>query len=265
MRRPPRRFDLFSIDQTKDESLNTRNSFIRSAIWVFAVFASAAVASVFGDALAAADDDVSLMSYSLGHQIGTDLVRHERPVDLDALARGLHDGSTGKASAYSDEELDAVLLTLKQQIVTTERADRIRGAPTLRHAGREFMAGNAAREDVKTLDSGLQYRVIRRGEGKRAAPTDRVKIRYRSWRIDGTVFHDSTQPESEPETMRVGELIRGLREALPLMGEGARWEIFIPPDLAFERRGPLADHTVVYDLELLAVGSGEAAGSEVTQ
>jgi FKBP-type peptidyl-prolyl cis-trans isomerase FklB len=244
----------------------SRSQNVRRACLGFVVLVVVGVASVFGNAGAATEDDeVSLTSYSIGHQIGMDLMRQKRPVDLAAVERGLGDGLNGREPAYSDEELDALLLTLKQQIVTADRVDRIRGAPTLRQAGKDFMAENAEREDVATLASGLQYRVIRDGKGKQPAPADRVQIRYRSWRLDGTAFHDSTLPESDPETMRMGTLIAGLREALALMGEGARWEIFIPPELAFGRRGPLADHTVVYDMELLAVVTSEATGSEGTQ
>jgi FKBP-type peptidyl-prolyl cis-trans isomerase FklB len=247
----------------EDDVLTFRTRIVQNALRTFTVLSVAIVAVDLGHADdESSNEDVSLTSYSIGHQIGMDLVRQDRSVDLAAVERGLRDGLKGAIPALPVEELDALVLGLKQQIVSTEREARVRGAPTLRQAGTRFMVENAEREEIAILDSGLQYRVIRAGKGKRALPTDRVQIRYRSWRLDGRVFHDSTQPESEPETMRVGELIRGLREALPLMDEGARWEIFIPPELAFGRRGPLADHTVVYDLELLAVVSGDTAGSE---
>jgi FKBP-type peptidyl-prolyl cis-trans isomerase FklB len=157
-----------------------------------------------------------------------------------------------------------LLVTLKREIVASERNDRIRGAPTLRNAGLAYMEENARREDVQSHESGVQYRVIQAGKGARPKAADTVRIRYKSWRLDGQAFHDSTTPDSEPETMRIQALIPGLREMLPLMAEGARWEITIPPDLAFGRRGPLADQTVTYDLELLAVIRDEATTSEAT-
>jgi FKBP-type peptidyl-prolyl cis-trans isomerase len=206
--------------------------------------------------------DTSRESYSIGHQIGMDVVRQSRHVDLDALLRGLQDGLAGHESAVPAAELDAVLLALKQGIVAAERSDRIGGAPTLRRASEAFMAENAQREGVVALPSGVQYRIIRPGSGPRPSAYDSVEVRYRSTRLDGTAFHDSTRPGSQPETLRVGELIAGLREVLPLMSVGARWEIFIPPQLAFGRRGPLADHAVVYELELLGVRASGAAVEE---
>jgi FKBP-type peptidyl-prolyl cis-trans isomerase FklB len=147
----------------------------------------------------------------------------------------------------------ALLLGLKRGIVAAEREDRLRPSTSLRRAGEEFLALNASEEGVVELASGLQYRVIRAGSGAHPGAQDRVRVRYRSTRLDGTAFHDSLREGAEPETLEVSGVIKGLGEALELMAVGARWEIFLPPDLAFGRRGPLADHTVVYDLELLGV------------
>jgi FKBP-type peptidyl-prolyl cis-trans isomerase FklB len=84
-----------------------------------------------------------------------------------------------------------------------------------------------------------------------------VKVRYRSTLIDGTEFHDSGRREGEPEALHVSGVIRGLTEALQLMREGARWQLFLPADLAFGRRGPLADRTVIYEIELVSIEAGE--------
>ena len=107
------------------------------------------------------------------------------------------------------------------------------------------------------LPNGLQYRVLQPGTGSRPSRADRVSVHYRSTLIDGTVFHDSRQSGGEPETIHVSGVIRGLSEALQLMQVGARWQLFIPPDLAYGRRGPLADRTVVYEVELLSIEPGE--------
>jgi len=201
-------------------------------------------------------------SYSLGHQIGVDLAREGREVDLEALRRGLEDALAGRAPALGDAERNALLLGLKRRIVAYERDKRIRGASSPRQAGAAFLAENARRPDVVALPSGLQYRVLRAGSGRRPGPDDRVTLRYRSTRLDGTAFHDSLREGARPETFRVSGLVRGLTEALQLMPEGSRWEIFLPPGLAFGRGGPLEDQTVIYDLELIAV---EPAGSAATE
>jgi FKBP-type peptidyl-prolyl cis-trans isomerase len=201
-------------------------------------------------------------SYSLGHQIGVDLVRQGSKVDLDSLRRGLRDALAGREPALPDEVRNALLVGLKRGIVATERDERIRGTSSLRKAGASFLADNRAKPGVVQLESGLQYRVIREGTGPRPSASDLVRVRYRSTRLDGTAFHDSMSDGHDSETFRVSTLIAGLGEALQLMPEASRWEIFVPPDLAFGRRGPLQDQTVVYDLELIEVFTAEANGPE---
>jgi FKBP-type peptidyl-prolyl cis-trans isomerase FklB len=226
-----------------------------------AALVGVAIAVVSSRAGAEPPADTARESYSLGHQIGVDLIRQGAKADPDAVAEGARDGLAGRAPAYPQDELDALLLALKRRIVAADGAERLGGAPTLRRAGEAFLADNALREDVIVRPSGLQYRVLRPGAGARPGPTDEVEVRYRSTRLDGTPFHDSTGPDRPPDVHRLGSLIPGLREALPLMAVGARWEIFLPPDLAFGRRGPLADQVVIYDLELLAVRSEDASTS----
>ena len=108
-----------------------------------------------------------------------------------------------------------------------------------------------------SLPSGLQYEVLRAGTGKRPSSNDSVKVHYRSTLIDGTEFHDSSRSKGEPEMLHVSGVTRGLTEALQLMREGARWRLFLPADLAFGRRGPLADRTVIYEIELVSIEAGE--------
>lgn len=185
-----------------------------------------------------------------------------RSVDVDGLRRGLRDAVDGRAAALSAEERNDLLLGLKRGIVATDRDARLRGAWSLRETGKQFMAENARREGVVVLESGVQYRVLHKGDGPRPGPDDRVSVRYRSTRLDGTPFHDSLRADAAPETFRVSAVIQGLGEALQHMPEGSRWEIFIPPDLAFGRRGALEDQTVVYDLELREVSRSATRNAE---
>jgi FKBP-type peptidyl-prolyl cis-trans isomerase FklB len=231
----------------------------RRAVLALVAVGSAMAACADGDPLA---DPARRVSYSLGHQIGADLAEQGGQVDLDALRRGLEDGLADRAAALPDDVRNALLLSLKQDIVARKRDDRIRGTSSLREAGASFLASNRLEPGVVALDSGVQYRIVREGSGRPPGAGDRVKVRYRSRRLDGAVFHDSMSEGSQPEVFVVGALIDGLIEALQLMPAGSRWEIFIPPDLAFGRRGPLQDHTVVYDLELIEVLEPGTAGLE---
>jgi FKBP-type peptidyl-prolyl cis-trans isomerase FklB len=198
-------------------------------------------------------DAADRASYSLGYQIGSDLERQAAEIDADALLRGLRDALGGTAPSIPPEEMNALLVGLKGKIETTQRQQNQQMAEKYRAEGEEFLAANAEKEGVVTLPSGLQYKVIRQGTGRSPGPSDKVNVRYRSTLIDGTEFHNSYRREGEPETLHVSGVIRGLTEALQLMREGARWQLFIPAALAYGRRGPLADRTVICEIELISI------------
>ena len=112
------------------------------------------------------------------------------------------------------------------------------------------------KKGVVTLPSGLQYKVIREGTGKSPGPHDSVKVNYRGTLINGQEF-DSSYRENKPATFRVDGVIKGWTEALQLMKEGAKWQLFIPADLAYGERGALADRTLIFDVELVSVASSQ--------
>jgi FKBP-type peptidyl-prolyl cis-trans isomerase FklB len=203
------------------------------------------------------DGPAGRVGYSLGHQIGEDLKRQTMEIDADAMLRGLRDALGGAGPSIPEEEMNALLVGLKEKIGAPEKKDRRGDAKRYRAEGSEFLAANAKTEGVVSLPSGLQYQVLRAGKGKRPGLDDRVKVHYRSTLIDGTEFHDSNRLGSEPETLHVSGVTRGLTEALQLMREGARWRVFLPADLAFGRRGPLANRTVIYEIELVSIEAGE--------
>jgi FKBP-type peptidyl-prolyl cis-trans isomerase FklB len=213
-------------------------------------------------AIALADDKPQIKdtgdraSYSLGYQIGGDLERQGAEIDADALLQGLRDALGEAPPLIPSEEMQAILVGLKRKIRTAERDERLQMADRYRAEAEEFLAANAEKEGVVALPSGLQYRVLRQGTGRSPGPSDKVSVHYRSTLIDGTEFHNSFRGEGEPETLHVNGVIRGMAEALQLMQEGARWQLFIPADLAYGRRGPLADRTVIYEVELISVEPG---------
>jgi FKBP-type peptidyl-prolyl cis-trans isomerase FklB len=202
-------------------------------------------------------DAAGRASYSLGYQIGGDLERQAAEIDADALLRGLRDALGGTAPSIPPEEMSAILVGLKRKIEITQRQQKQQMAEKYRAEGEEFLAANAEKEGVVTLPSGLQYEILRNGAGKMPGASDKVVVHYRSTLVDGTVFHDSRQGEGEPETLHVSGVIRGLTEALQLMREGARWRLFMPADLAYGRRGPVAERTVILEVELISVETGE--------
>jgi FKBP-type peptidyl-prolyl cis-trans isomerase FklB len=195
-------------------------------------------------------------SYSLGHQIGRDLVRQDLSIDPEALRKGLLDGLTGAEPAIDPQQMQQLLAELKRRVLTTERQHGQEGDGQDRERGQEFLAENITKDGVIALDSGLQYQVLKKGSGKKPGPADRVIVHYRGTSIDGNVFHDSRKRPGKPETLHVSGVIRGMTEALQLMKVGAKWRLFVPPDLAYGRRGPLADHTLIFEIDLIAIEPG---------
>jgi len=200
------------------------------------------------------------ISYSLGYQIGSDFKRQGVDFDAEALVFGFNDASAGAEPALDREEMNTILSGLKGKISTAQREDvqerrarKQREAEEKRKKGRAFMAENAEKPSVKTLPSGLQYRVIKSGTGKKPVLNELVKVHYRARLINGHEF-DSSYRRNAPSSFRVGGVIAGWTEALQLMREGAKWELYLPPELTFGSRGPLADQTLIYEIELLGVG-----------
>jgi len=200
------------------------------------------------------------ISYSLGHQIGTDLQQQGVEVNLTAVRKGIDDALAGSAPQLSPEEMNSLLLSLKKNIVETEQLNRRQKQRTIKEAyrgeGREFLAQNSQEQGVVTLPSGLQYMIETEGSGRTPGPHDTVKVDYRGTLLDGNEFY-STYRRGGPAVFKVDGVIAGMKEALQLMHEGAKWRIFVPADLAYGERGPLADRTVIFDIELLAVEPGK--------
>jgi FKBP-type peptidyl-prolyl cis-trans isomerase FklB len=223
-----------------------------AAVFGFIVLAStchAAESSAFGGR-------EDMISYSIGYQIGTDFKRENRAVDPDAFLNGMKDALAQKDLGVAPEEMRKTLLDVKKRIAARQRAEKLEMREQRLDEGKTFFAENGGKEGVVTLPSGLQYKVITQGTGEKPGPTDRVLVHYTGTLLDGTVF-GSTGNRKEPKTFYVNGVVPGLTEGLQLMREGAKWEFYIPADLAYGSRGALADRSVIFELELLKVESPE--------
>ena len=125
----------------------------------------------------------------------------------------------------------------------------------------EFLAANAKKEGVVTTTSGLQYKVIEAGTGRTPKATDTVTVNYRGTFIDGKEF-DSSYARGKPATFRVDQVIPGWTEALQLMKEGAKWQLFIPYKLAYGEKGQLRHKALIFDVELLSIGEPVSAAAD---
>jgi FKBP-type peptidyl-prolyl cis-trans isomerase FklB len=198
-------------------------------------------------------DDNDRISYSVGYQVGGDFKRQGLTINREALVKGIEDALGETATPLmSPEAMRATLIDLKKRVVAGQDRQKTASAESYRGEGRAFLTANAGKEGVVTLPSGLQYKVLTEGSGRHPAIDDTVTVSYRGTLIDGSEF-DSSLRSGKPMIIALNNVIAGWKEALPLMKEGAKWQLFIPADLAFGERGPLADRTVIYEIELHAV------------
>jgi FKBP-type peptidyl-prolyl cis-trans isomerase FklB len=207
------------------------------------------------------NEEKDRVSYSVGYQMGQDFRSQNTDISPEAFLKGIEDAMADAEPAISPEDMRSTLLEMKKKILALQEEKKRAQQNELKkmrekhlREGREFLAANAKKEGVITLPSGLQYTIIKEGTGRMPGAIDTVKVQYRGMMIDGTEF-DSSYAKGAPATFKVDGLIKGWTEALQLMKEGAQWQLFIPPDLAYSERGPLADKTLIFDVELLSVES----------
>jgi FKBP-type peptidyl-prolyl cis-trans isomerase FklB len=196
--------------------------------------------------------DKQKASYSIGYSMAAN-VRREFGDDMDlaAFQAGIADQLGGSDSQIGDAEANAAL----QALVESRQAAQQAKASENITVGKEFLAENGQREGVVTLPSGLQYEVLTAAEGEKPSAADRVTTHYRGTLIDGTQF-DSSYDRGQPATFPLNGVIAGWTEALQLMSPGAKWRLFIPPELAYGERaqGPIpANSTLIFDVELIEI------------
>ena len=204
-------------------------------------------------ALASKEEKVS---YSIGLDIGMKLKAQSIEVNPDALVKGVKDALSGGETLLTTEEVRKVLTEFQQdmKVKAEEKLKEISGMNA--KDGKEFLAANKSKEGIVTLPSGLQYKVLTPGDGKIPSSDDTVTTHYRGTLIDGTEF-DSSYKRSEPASFPVNGVIAGWTEALQLMKTGAKWQLFVPAELAYGERGAGQmigpNSTLVFEVELLSI------------
>ena len=189
------------------------------------------------------------ISYIIGIDIGKNLRNQSIDVDPDILARGIKDVISGKKPLMTEQEVQDTAAAFQKEMMAKLGEKN-------KKEGEAFLAGNKQREGVKTLPSGLQYKVIKTGSGKKPKLTDTVVTQYRGTLIDGTEF-DSSYRRGKPATFPVNGVIPGWTEALQLMEEGSKWQLVIPPNLAYGEQARGRDippnSTLIFELELISI------------
>lgn len=204
------------------------------------------------------------LSYTIGMDIGQSLTGQDMPLDIDILIQGLRASYLGEETLLTQEEALAErekFIQQRQQQLEEQRGEEAR---INREEGEAFLAANADKEGVTVTESGLQYRVITEGEGASPDADDRVTVHYRGKLINGVEF-DSSYSRGEPATFGLNQVIPGWTEGLQLMQEGAKYEFFVPSDLAYGeqgRPGPIGPNsTLIFEVELIEVVPSPAAES----
>ena len=201
-------------------------------------------------------NDKEKISYSIGMDIGGNLKRGSVEVDPDLLAKGLKDSYGGGKTILTEDEARKTIADFQKTLMAKQAETMQKLSEKNKADGEKFLAENAKQEGVKTLPSGLQYREITPGKGKSPKDTDTVSTHYKGTLIDGTEF-DSSYKRGEPVTFPVSGVIAGWTEALQLMKEGAKWQLFIPSNLAYGDRGAGREigpnATLIFEVELISV------------
>jgi len=202
-------------------------------------------------------DQKDKISYSYGVDTGNKLKNMPVNVDLALFIAGIKDAFSGSKLLMTEQEIRETLMGLQREMTATAEGQKKALAEKNKKEGEAFLAENKKKEGVVTLPSGLQYKVLKEGTGKTPKDTDWVRVNFRGTLIDGTVFEDTHKNFGQPVAFAVKGMFPGWAEALKLMKEGAKWQLFIPSDLAFGERGSGTligpNATLIIEVELISV------------
>jgi FKBP-type peptidyl-prolyl cis-trans isomerase FklB len=203
------------------------------------------VGQVYGQEKLVLKNQKEKVSYIFGMDIGSNLKRQLVDVDPNILAKGVKDALSGAKPLLTEQEIQETMIAFQKEVLEKQKK-----------RGEAFLAENKNKEGVKTLPSGLQYKVVKAGTGKKPKLNDTVTTHYRGTLIDGIEF-DSSYKRGQPATFPVSGVIPGWTEALQLMEEGAKWQLFIPSNLAYGERGAGGligpNATLIFEIELISI------------
>jgi peptidyl-prolyl cis-trans isomerase len=197
------------------------------------------------------------LSYALGIGIGSQLAgMGAKELNIDDFAQAIKDVISGSQLKVDNVEAQTLVQNFFQEQEAKQQAAAAEAGKAAKAEGEAFLAENGKKEGIVTLPSGLQYQVLKEGDGKKPSATDQVVCHYEGTLLDGTVF-DSSYQRNQPATFGLNQVIPGWTEGVQLMQEGAKYRFFIPYKLAYGERGAGAQippfATLVFDVELIEV------------
>jgi FKBP-type peptidyl-prolyl cis-trans isomerase len=218
------------------------------APWVVALFAALAAITLSAQDAAPLKTEKDRASYAVGADLGNRFRQQAMDLDPALVARGIRDALAGGKTLLTDDEVKQALDTLQQEMRSKLNAKN-------KKEGEDYLAQNKTKEGVVTLPSGLQYKILKAGDGAKPTVDDTVVCHYRGTFINGTEF-DSSYKRNQTISFPVKGVIKGWTEALQLMPVGSRWQLAIPSNLAYGERGvgPIGpDSTLLFEVELVGI------------
>lgn len=197
------------------------------------------------------NNDKAKYSYAIGQQIGRNMKSQGIELDVDAFSLAVEHQLKDQKALLTEDQVREALSAMAEDRNKKRREE----AEGNKKVGEEFLTKNKAKDGVKQLDSGLQYEVIKEGDGKMPKSEDVVKVHYKGTLIDGTEF-DSSYSRNQPAEFPVGAVIKGWTEALQLMKVGSKWKLYIPPELAYGESGRPSipgNSVLIFEVELLDI------------
>ncbi len=223
--------------------------------WLVVLSVGALFQTVDGAEKTELKDQKDKVSYSIGINLGTSFKKQSVDISPEILLMGLKDALSGGKLLLTEEQAAEVMQKFQTEMMTKQAEMKKASTEKNKKAGETFLAENKKKEGVKALPSGLQYKVMKGGTGKTPKATDTVTTQYRGTLIDGTEF-DSSYKHGQPMTFPVSGVIKGWTEALQLMKEGDKWQLFIPSNLAYGEGGTPSigpNSTLIFEIELISI------------
>jgi FKBP-type peptidyl-prolyl cis-trans isomerase FklB len=209
--------------------------------------------------------DQEKFSYALGMRMGANFKKQGVAVNPAILERGVKDAMGGGKTLLTEEQAQTALMQIQNELRQKQQQKMQAEGADNKKQGDAFLAENKTKDGVKTLPSGLQYKILTEGTGPKPTASDTVECNYRGTLIDGKEF-DSSAKHGGPATFPVGGVIKGWTEALQMMPVGSKWQLFIPSDLAYGERGAGQDigpdATLIFEVELVSIKQPDKTGSE---
>jgi FKBP-type peptidyl-prolyl cis-trans isomerase FklB len=196
------------------------------------------------------------ISYVVGLDMGNSLKKNMIDVNPEIIAQGIKDALSGEKPLMTEQEMKETIMALQKDLQAKQQEQTKALAEKNKKEGEAFLAENKKKQGVITMPSGLQYKILTDGKGKSPKATDTVTVHYKGTLIDGTEF-DSSHKRGQPATFAVNGVIPGWTEALQLMKEGSKWQMFIPSNLAYGERGAGGaigpNAVLIFEVELISI------------